>query len=462
MKKRVLAALLALTMVLCALPVTAAAQDQPRIYGTVPIYINHPEVDYVARQLLEEIDPQGATHEERILAVYNWIIRNCDREGSFEQTYLDPQAVNQAAYGDFAQATDEAWQRGEVLYRIEIAGSSEMDDYNMGLYDRWDSVVQNAAGMMLYRVGSCLQYSALLTVLLGHLGYDCRLIDGEFINSDGTHVIHKWNMVLLDGQYYWLDVRMDHANFLRTGTLEHQYFLVEDTAKWETKHAWDHSYSDAVMANADKLMETYGLLAGIPGQVEQEFPQMDPWEKCSDWAVPYLEQAARQGLLPELLLRTDMTAPITRGEFAAVAMEYYVALSGVSPTLAKDAVSPFTDVTADQTAILLAYQLGIVNGITETTFGPDSLLKREQAATMLGRVAELVRTGAVADGAALTEGSAELTFADSGKVSPWAANYVRFFVDNGAIGGVGNNTFAPGSNMTREQAMKVAVAALGE
>lgn len=46
-----------------------------------------------------------------------------------------------------------------------------------------------------------------------------------FVNNDGSTYDHKWNYVLVDGQYYWLDVRMDHAGYARTGSISHSYFL---------------------------------------------------------------------------------------------------------------------------------------------------------------------------------------------------------------------------------------------
>ena len=36
--------------------------------------------------------------------------------------------------------------------------------------------------------------------------------------------------------------------------------MVEDTAQWEKKHEWDHSYSEAMMEIAPLLLEAYGLL----------------------------------------------------------------------------------------------------------------------------------------------------------------------------------------------------------
>ena len=100
------------------------------------------------------------------------------------------------------------------------------------------------------------------------------------------------------------------------------------------------------------------------------------------------------------------------------------------------------------------------------TFAPDAPLTREQAVTMLGRVVELVETGAIAKGEAgglaLKKGAKKVTFTDAGAMGGWAKNYVEYFVSHGVIDGMGNGTFAPKNNMTREQAMKVAVVALGQ
>ena len=96
----------------------------------------------------------------------------------------------------------------------------------MYLYD-YDSNAYIAAfayEMIYKRCGNCAHFAALLTVLLTRLGYDCRLIDGVFVNNDGSTYEHKWNYVLVDGQYYWLDVRMDHAGYARTGSISHSYF----------------------------------------------------------------------------------------------------------------------------------------------------------------------------------------------------------------------------------------------
>ena len=460
MKKRILSLLLVLCLLLAALPMTAAAEDA-KLYGTVPIYTGYVDLDYMAQEMLKEIQVTGKTDREKILQVYNWIILNCERYGTADKEYFDMEEVMDKSSGAFLEQLEEDFMDGNITFRIDVAGEMGSSDGFLPC-DSNDYVAWAAYQMMVYRIGQCHNFAGLLTVLLGHLGYDCRLIDGEFLNSDGSRVEHKWNMVLLDGKYYWLDVRMDHANYDRTGTLNHTYFLVEDTAQWAKKHSWDRSYSDAMMECAELMVETYGLVTQIPGQVEEMFEELKPWSNCAAWAEDYLSVAVEKEIYPDILLQTDMTQAITREEFAAVAVKYYEALTGKEAKQDKNKENPFTDVSAAQEDILIAYQLGVVNGMTATTFAPGGILTREQAVTMLGRVAELVATGAVGNGSALEKGTKQVTFTDAGSIGGWAQNYVDYFVSHGVIDGMGNGAFAPKNNMTREQAMKVAVVALGE
>lgn len=464
MKKRILSLLLALFLLAAALPVSAAAEDA-RLYGTVPIYTGYVDLDYMAQQILKDIDTAGKTDREKVLAVYNWIILNCRRYGTEDKEYFDMDEVMETSAGAFYDQLEEDFMDGNITFRIDVAGEMGSSDGFLPC-DSNEYVAWAAYQMMLYRIGECHNFAGLLTVLLGHLGYDCRLIDGDFINNDGSTYMHKWNMVLLDGKYYWLDVRMDHANYERTGKLNHTYFLIEDTEQWAKKHSWDRSYSDAMMECAQLMVETYGLMLEIPGMVEDAFNELMPWSSCAAWAEEYLTAAVEREIYPDILLQADMTQAITREEFAAVAVRYYEALTGETAQLDKRKANPFTDVSAMQEDILIAYQLGVVNGMTETTFAPGGTLTREQAVTMLGRVVELAETGAIAKGEAgglaLKNGAKQVTFTDAGAISGWAKNYVAYFVSHGVIDGMGDGTFAPAGNMTREQAMKVAVVALGE
>ena len=147
----------------------------------------------------------------------------------------------------------------------------------------------------------------------------------------------------------------------------------------------------------------------------------------------------------------DLREPITRQEFAGVAVLLYEYFTGFAiPTY--DGQSPFAD-TSD-TDVLKAYSLGIVNGTGDGTFAPNDTLTRQQAGAMLGRVYELATQGVLFEGAFLPQG--EVSFADAEQIAEYARNYIGFFIGCGIIHGMGDGTFAPNGTMTREQALKIA------
>jgi len=191
------------------------------------------------------------------------------------------------------------------------------------------------------------------------------------------------------------------------------------------------------------------------------------WGNASDWATAELARADELGLIPDCLEGEDLTQDITRAEFAAVAVKVYEALSGTAAIPAVN--NPFTD-TGD-VEVLKAYNIGAVNGTSATTYDPDALLNREQAATMLTRVFKkisLVGWTLQTDGQFTLPYTKPAAFADDKDISDWAKDSVYFMAANGIINGVGNNKFAPKNvtteeqatgyaNATREQALLIAV-----
>ena len=221
--KRICAFVLCLLLALGAAPgVSAAGITQDR----TPIFSGNPMLDYMAGVILNSIPTDGLTTDaQKIAAVYDWIIRNCDREGRGTETYFD-RAYLEANAEQWGALYDSLYLQGKIRYH----------------YDMYVSYL--AEDMAMYRIGTCAHYASLLNVLLERLGYETYLVAGEFINSDGSHVEHKWNIVLVDDQFYWLDVRMDHANYERTGSISHTYFMKTDTDEWAKKHSWDREGYD--------------------------------------------------------------------------------------------------------------------------------------------------------------------------------------------------------------------------
>ena len=149
---------------------------------------------------------------------------------------------------------------------------------------------------------------------------------------------------------------------------------------------------------------------------------------------------------------------LTRAEAATIMVRLLGKDNWVSPGEAS-----FTDVESTHWAADYIYRAeanGIINGMGDGTFAPDSPLTREQAVTMLGRVYELVLTNAISGGEGLPRESV-LSFTDHWNISDYAKNYVYFFAGLSIVDGMGDGSFAPKSNMTREQAIKVAAVTAG-
>ncbi len=185
----------------------------------------------------------------------------------------------------------------------------------------------------------------------------------------------------------------------------------------------------------------------------------------SEWAKEELDEALRQGLIPESLKNLDMRAEINRKEFAAVALGVYEALAGDRVPPAEE--NPFID--TEDVSVLKAHSVGITCGVSFDTFEPYSPLDREQAATMLTRA---YKKAHFKDWSLEEDSSPKFKldysnvtlFKDDKDISDWAKPSVYFMVKNGIIEGVGGNIFAPKAytseanamafaNMTREQAI---------
>ena len=106
---------------------------------------------------------------------------------------------------------------------------------------------------------------------------------------------------------------------------------------------------------------------------------------------------------------------------------------------------PFTDVDEGAyyaEAVRWAASTGIVTGLTETTFGTDSVCTRAQAAAMIYRCAQAQGKGFT--GAWMFH----LPFTD---VPEWAYESVAWCYLNGVTTGVNETAFAPGNDCTRAQ-----------
>jgi hypothetical protein len=166
------------------------------------------------------------------------------------------------------------------------------------------------------------------------------------------------------------------------------------------------------------------------------------------WAKEYIGILAAMGKVSGV--GNDMYMPdgaLTRAQFVAFLAK---ATDGIDVTQAQAA--NFKDVSSSEWSyayINWAYQEGIVSGVGDFLFNPDSSITREQMAVMLCNYA-------VYQGFALPQQEGVFTdFVDKNRISPWARDYVQTVVGSKMMSGMGEKRFAPQGVATRAQAAKI-------
>ena len=108
------------------------------------------------------------------------------------------------------------------------------------------------------------------------------------------------------------------------------------------------------------------------------------------WYAPSLAAALDHGAVTTQTDAFRPNEPLTREELAAALIRGlgYAPIAGLSQQLDL----PFTDVTTNRGYITMAYDMGLVNGTSQTTFSPEKPATREQCAVMLVRLYDKLHT----------------------------------------------------------------------
>ncbi|MEG2008638.1 MAG: S-layer homology domain-containing protein, partial [Oscillospiraceae bacterium] len=109
----------------------------------------------------------------------------------------------------------------------------------------------------------------------------------------------------------------------------------------------------------------------------------------TQWYAPYINTALAHDVVDAgKTFRPD--APILREEMAVMLVRAlgYKALAESASAYSL----PFTDIAANRGYIAIAYDIGMINGTSASTFSPSATAKREEAAAMLVRVYEKLKS----------------------------------------------------------------------
>ena len=106
---------------------------------------------------------------------------------------------------------------------------------------------------------------------------------------------------------------------------------------------------------------------------------------------------------------------------------------------------PFLDVNEGDwfyDAVAYAYENGLMDGVGGNRFAPNSATTRAQLVTILYRL----------EGQPAVSGDLPFTDVEAGT---WYTNAVGWAAQNGIVNGIGDDTFAPGNDLTREQLVTI-------
>ncbi len=98
-----------------------------------------------------------------------------------------------------------------------------------------------AYGALINKTAVCQGYCAAFNVLCNRLGIRSVGITGYAPSSDDAHA---WNMILIDGQIYYIDVTHDDPVPDKKGHISYKYFLLSEAEMTELGYTWDKSQSN--------------------------------------------------------------------------------------------------------------------------------------------------------------------------------------------------------------------------
>jgi hypothetical protein len=198
-----------------------------------------------------------------------------------------------------------------------------------------------------------------------------------------------------------------------------------------------------------------GYEAFVPAVTAAPLAVGSPADRFTDiaghWAYNDIRYAVENGLfagMSETAFSPD--TPMTRGMFVTVLGRMASAAGAGIMDAAAYQGNPFTDLTPGQyyaPYVAWAAQNGIVNGVGDGQFAPNSQITREQMAVMLSSYVKFAKI-TLKTGTGVTL----VTFADAAETSSWAKASVDAMIGAGILAGTGDGIFDPKGVVTRAQA----------
>lgn len=171
-----------------------------------------------------------------------------------------------------------------------------------------------------------------------------------------------------------------------------------------------------------------------------------PTDIAGHWAEKYILEAYEKGLVNGTSDTTfSPDAMATRGQFVVI-------LWRIAGSPAAKSAAPFTDVKAGsyyEEAVNWAYEMGVLSGTSATTASPDLRITRQEVVTMVYRYAKTVGMDVSAAGSLAG-------FSDADEVRSWAAEAMAWSIGAGVIQGA-DGKLMPQKDISRAELATILV-----
>lgn len=125
----------------------------------------------------------------------------------------------------------------------------------MCVYGESSSGNQDSAyGCLVEGRAICEGYSKAFLLLCNKAGIDCTIVTGTALSDSGENVSHMWNMVMIDGEWYHIDLTWDDPtlNPLDKSYVRHDFFNLTDSEISQTHTSIKNEFYDYPKANSVK------------------------------------------------------------------------------------------------------------------------------------------------------------------------------------------------------------------
>ncbi|HOJ10135.1 MAG TPA: S-layer homology domain-containing protein [Clostridiales bacterium] len=377
-------------------------------------------------------------------AAGNWAASYHIYDGYFTDIFPDEVLPGGKSY------FDQHTMNFRIRFYITFHNSEKEKDYEY--YSPWSSVVSYNNNQKVEDPAALINHPPkLLSVELKKADNGEPYLD---FKADTAHAdVQILNSISNQRVFTNVWIKVNNGEWIDAGT----YLWMKEQFTIEAKDYFGDvkDYSAAIYEAKFRYSfdYTYYPKAGKSGDIYSPFSNalakgMPAYKGASNWAITELNRAAEYGFITDKI-KDNMKAPITREEFAEVAIKLYEAYTKKTAVPADSSV--FVDTKNPE--IFKAYALKIVNGTNteKKLFSPTLLTTRQEVSTMLYRAVKAINP----DADLSTAGAP--VFTDQEEIGSWAFEPVKYMSKQGFIKGTGAGAFDPKGTCTREMAVAIAV-----